>query len=149
MRGTICRTSDLLLRSEPIGQKNPEISLFRLGFGDRVREILFRVPVMTVSTPILLSIAVLFVAMTAVGIYPVLRLIRIHEARHELKRGSASFLRSLAGWSVIALWIGATWFFATIIGDWWATDDLAGAVDRAMLRLYVLLEILAALAASD
>jgi hypothetical protein len=104
---------------------------------------------MPVSAPILLSIAILFVAMTAAGVYPVLRLIRIHEAQHELKQGSASFLRSLAGWSIIAVWIGAAWFFATIIGDWAVTDDLAGAIDRAMVRLYVLLEILAMLAASD
>jgi hypothetical protein len=87
--------------------------------------------------------------MTALGIPQVLRLIRIAEAKHELKLGSASFIRTLAGWSVIAVWIGATWFFATIIGDWAMTGDLAGAVDRGMLRLYVLLEILATLASSD
>jgi len=104
---------------------------------------------MTLTAPLLASIAVLFAAMTAIGIAPVLRLIRIREARHELKRGSASFIRTLAGWSVIAVWIGGTWFQATILGDWGATGDLAGAIDRGMLRLYVLLEILAALAASD
>lgn len=104
---------------------------------------------MTVTPAILASVAVLFVSMTAAGIAPVLRLIRISEAKHELKRGSASFIRTLAGWSVIAVWIGATWFSATIIGDWAVTGDLAGAIDRGMLRLYVLLEILAALAASD
>jgi hypothetical protein len=87
--------------------------------------------------------------MTALGIPPVLRLIRITRRKHELKQGSASFIRSLAGWSVIAVWIGATWFFATIIGDWAITGDLAGAIDRGMVRLYVLLEILAMLASSD
>jgi hypothetical protein len=104
---------------------------------------------MILTAPILLSIATLFVSMTALGIPQVLRLIRIAEAKHELKLGSASFIRTLAGWSVIAVWIGATWFFATIIGDWAMTGDLAGAVDRGMLRLYVLLEILATLASSD
>ncbi len=104
---------------------------------------------MALSAPVLLSIAVLFAAMTALGIWPVLRLIRINEAKHELKLGSASFIRTLAGWSIIAVWIGGTWFFATIIGDWAMTGDLAGAIDRGMLRLYVLLEILATLAASD
>lgn len=104
---------------------------------------------MFVSAPILGSIAILFAASTVIGIFPVLRLIRINEAKHELKQGSASFIRTLAGWSVIAMWIGATWFCATIIGDWAATGDLDGAVERGMLRLYVLLEILAALAASD
>jgi hypothetical protein len=104
---------------------------------------------MMLSTPILLSLVVLFAASTAIGILPVLRLIRINEAKHELKQGSASFIRTLAGWSVIAVWIGGTWFCATIIGDWAVTGDLAGAIDRGMLRLYVLLEILATLAASD
>ena len=104
---------------------------------------------MTLSAPILLSIAVLFAAMTAIGMSQVRRLIRISEARHELKHGSASFLRMLSGWSVIAIWIGATWFFATIIGDWAVTADLAGAIDRGMFRLYVLLEILSVLASSD
>lgn len=104
---------------------------------------------MTVIAPVLLSVAVLFLAMTALGIWPVLRLIRIHEAKHELRRGSASVIRTLAGWSIIAVWIGATWFLATIIGDWAVSGDLAGAVERGMLRLYVLLEILSMLAASD
>jgi hypothetical protein len=104
---------------------------------------------MTITAPIALAIAVLFAASTAIGILPVLRLIRINEAKHELKRGSASFIRTLAGWSIIAVWIGGTWFVATILGDWAATGDLAGAIDRGMLRLYVLLEILATLAASD
>lgn len=104
---------------------------------------------MMLTVPILLSLSVVFVASTAIGIFPVLRLIRINEAKHELKQGSASFIRMLAGWSVIAMWIGATWFCATIIGDWAMSGDLDGAIDRGMLRLYVLLEILAALAASD
>lgn len=104
---------------------------------------------MTQTLPILLSVAVLFAVMTALGIPQVQRLIRIGEARHELRQGSASFIRTLSGWSVIAVWIGATWFLATIIGDWAVTGDLAGAIDRGMLRLRILLEILAALASSD
>ena len=54
------------------------------------------------------------------------KLIRVHEAKHELKRGSAGFLRSVSGWSMIALWLMAVWFLATIIGDWGATGDLDG-----------------------
>jgi hypothetical protein len=121
----------------------------RLRFPARLRGRNRLTVAMILSAPILLSIATLFVSMTALGIPQVLRLIRIAEAKHELKLGSASFIRTLAGWSVIAVWIGATWFFATIIGDWAMTGDLAGAVDRGMLRLYVLLEILATLASSD
>jgi len=46
-------------------------------------------------------------------------------------------------------WVMAVWFVATVIGDWWATEDLAGAMDRAWLRLRILLEIAAAIAESD
>ncbi|APE43297.1 hypothetical protein BOO69_07590 [Sulfitobacter alexandrii] len=86
---------------------------------------------------------------TAVGILPVIKLIRVYEARHELRPGSAGRLRSVAGWAVIAFWLMATWFLATIIGDWHMSGDLAGAVDRSWLRLRILLEIAAALGDND
>ncbi|MCV3270952.1 hypothetical protein [Roseobacter sinensis] len=86
---------------------------------------------------------------TWLGISPVRRLIRIYEAKHELKHGSAGWLRSLSGWSLIALWLLATWFVATIIGDWGATGDLPGAMDRSWLRLRIILEILIAILESD
>ena len=91
----------------------------------------------------------LFIVSTAIGVGMVRKLIQVHEARHELKRGSAGFLRTISGWSMIALWLMAVWFFATIIGDWGATGDLDGAIERGLLRLYVLLEIAAALLDSD
>lgn len=90
-----------------------------------------------------------FIASTAVGVGMVKKLIRVHEAKHELKRGSAGFLRSVSGWSMIALWLMAVWFLATIIGDWGATGDLDGAMARGWLRLRILLEIAAALMESD
>ncbi len=92
---------------------------------------------------------ILFAGSTFLGIIPVRKLIEVSEARHELRQGSAGFLRSIRGWSVIALWLAATWFLATIVGDWSATGDLEGAVDRSWLRLRILLEILAALTESD
>jgi len=82
---------------------------------------------------------------TLVGFRPVKKLIQIREAKHELKHGSAGFIRSTSGWFVIALWLAFTWFVATILGDWWATGDLQRAIDRGWLRLQILLEILAAL----
>lgn len=91
----------------------------------------------------------LFIVSTAIGVGMVRKLIQVQEARHELKRGSAGFLRTISGWSMIALWLMAVWFFATIIGDWGATGDLDGAIERGWLRLYVLLEIAAALLDSD
>ena len=92
---------------------------------------------------------VLFAGSTAIGIAPVRKLIVVREAKNELRHGSAGFLRSLAGWSWIIFWLATTWFLATIIGDWGATDDLNGAIARAALRLRILLEILAAVADSD
>ncbi len=81
---------------------------------------------------------------TCVGVYPIKKLITIQEAKHELKHGSPGFLRSFSGILIIALWFMATWFFATIIGDWYNTDDLAGAISRSRHRLEILLRILAA-----
>ena len=98
--------------------------------------------------PILAGLALMALA-TAIGIGPVRKTIHVREAQHELKQGSAGWIRSISGWSMIAFWIMATWFFATIIGDWAVTGDLEGAFDRSMLRLRILLEIAAAIADSD
>ncbi len=97
----------------------------------------------------LLCAALLLALSTAVGMPAVVKLIRVREAKHELRQGSAGAIRTISGWSLIAFWLMATWFCATILGDWHVTDDLAGAVDRAWLRLRILLEIAAALAESD
>lgn len=93
--------------------------------------------------------AVLFALSTLIGMVPVVKLIKVREAKHELKQGSAGFLRTMSGWAVIAFWLMATWFFATIIGDWGTTGDLEGAIARSWLRLRILLEIAAALGDSD
>lgn len=97
----------------------------------------------------LIATLVLMALSTALGMAQVKKLIEIHEARHELKHGSAGFIRSIAGWSFIAFWGMGVWFVATIIGDWGATGDLHAAMDRAWLRLRILLEIAAALAEHD
>jgi len=91
-----------------------------------------------------LGALVLLAVSTVLGVAPVKKLIQVQEAKHELKHGSAGFIRTTAGWFVIVLWLAFTWFGATILGDWWAFGDLAGAIDRGWLRLQVLLEILAA-----
>ena len=98
--------------------------------------------------PVLAGLAVL-AAGTLLGIWPVRKLIVVAEAKHELRHGSAGFLRSLSGWSFIVFWLMAVWFGGTIIGDWAVTGDLEGALDRAWLRLQILLEIAAAIAESD
>lgn len=86
---------------------------------------------------------------TAIGIPMIRKTVMVHEAKHELRQGSAGFIRNLAGWSVIGFWLLATWFAATIIGDWGNTGDLDGAIARSWLRLQIVLEIAAALAQSD
>lgn len=92
-----------------------------------------------------LLVPVLLALSSLVGLGPVRKLIQVREAKHELKHGSAGFIRTTSGWFVIVLWLAFTWFAATILGDWWATGDLDGALERAWLRLQILLEILAAL----
>lgn len=86
---------------------------------------------------------------TLIGVPSVKKLITVYEAKHELKQGSTGWLRSIAGWSMIAFWLMSTWFIATIIGDWGATGDLDGAINRSWLRLRLLLEIASAIASSD
>lgn len=98
--------------------------------------------------PLFAALALVSVS-TLIGVTSVKKLITVYEAKHELKQGSTGWLRSLAGWSMIAFWLMTTWFLATIIGDWGATGDLDGAINRSWLRLRVLLEIASAIASSD
>lgn len=92
---------------------------------------------------------VLFAVSTGIGVPMVRKLIQVQEARHELKQGSAGFLRSISGWSMIAIWLLGVWFLSTIVGDWGATGDLDGALARSWLRLRIILEIAVALMESD
>ena len=87
----------------------------------------------------------LFFAATAIGMARVVKIITVYEAKHELKQGSAGWIRSISGWSMIVVWVLVTWFLATIIGDWFVSGDLEQAFDRSLVRLWVILEILAAL----
>ncbi len=92
----------------------------------------------------LLAAAVLIAVSAGLGILPMRKTIQMSEARHELKHGSASFLRAMSGWFFILVWIATTWFVATVLGDWWITSDWNGAVSRGIRRLEVLLHVLAA-----
>lgn len=94
----------------------------------------------------LLAMIVLIGLAAGIGTQPMKKLIQMHEARHELKHGSAGFIRTMSGWFIIVLWLAATWFFASILGDWWAFGDIGAAIERSLLRLELLLHILAALA---
>ncbi|MEM7723972.1 MAG: hypothetical protein AAF376_16605 [Pseudomonadota bacterium] len=99
--------------------------------------------------PVVLAGLALFAMATFIGMIPAKKLIDMNEAQHELRVGSANYLRRLAGWSVIGLWILATWFFATILGDWGVTGDFEDALERSYVRLLVLVEIAIALAEAD
>lgn len=103
---------------------------------------------LSLAAPALSALALVAFA-TVAGIPAVRKLITVYEAKHELKQGSTGFLRSIGGWSMIAFWLMTTWFVATIIGDWGATGDLDGAIERSWLRLRVLLEIAAAIMSED
>jgi len=92
-----------------------------------------------------IGLALLVTLSTAIGLIPMRKLIEVREAKHELKQGSAGFIRTTSGWFVIVLWLAFSWFLATVLGDWWASGDLGGAIDRGLIRLEILLEILAAL----
>ena len=91
-------------------------------------------------TPLLLFV-LLFIASSAIGVTSVKKMIQVREAKHELKHGSAGFLRSVAGWSFIAFWAMATWFVSTVLGDWQMSGDVEGALEHGALRLRVLVEI--------
>ena len=67
---------------------------------------------------------------TAIGITPVKKMIHVREARHELRHGSAGWLRGIGGWSIIAFWLIGTWFLATVVGDWAVSGDLGGAMQK-------------------
>ena len=94
--------------------------------------------------PILATLLIIGIA-SGVGIHPIRKLIQVQEAKHELKHGSAGFLRTMSGWFIIVIWLAVTWFAATVTGDWWATGDLGGAIERGWYRLELLLIILEAL----
>ena len=98
--------------------------------------------------PVLAGFALL-AASTAIGIPMIRKMVMVREAKHELREGSAGFLRSIAGWAVVAIWVLGTWYVATIVGDWFMTGDLAGAVERSMRRLQVVFEIVIALMATN
>jgi hypothetical protein len=103
---------------------------------------------MSIVFPIFATL-ILFGAATACGMYPVRKLIEIYEGRRELKQGSTGWIVTLGGWSIIGIWVLMTWFCATVIGNWGATGDFDGAIDRSLVRLYVIMEIILLMLESD
>ncbi|MEO0486618.1 MAG: hypothetical protein AAF092_11960 [Pseudomonadota bacterium] len=102
-------------------------------------------PLADLLLPALAALALL-AGGTLVGYGASKKLITMGEARHGLKQGSASQLRALAGWFWVLLWLAVLWFGGTIIGNWGATGDLEGAINRSELRLWLLIELIGAAA---
>jgi hypothetical protein len=100
---------------------------------------------MVTSIGPLIATILLICSAAALGLYPIRKLIQVREAKHELKHGSAGFLRTMSGWIIIAIWLAAIWFIATILGDWWAFGNLDAALVRSLRRLELILIILEAL----
>ena len=96
------------------------------------------------TSPIFAALA-LFGLSTYFGLLPIYRLIQMHEARHELRASSASYLRRAGGWIIVAVWLGSVLFCAVFIGDWWITGDHAAAMARAVHRIGLLFQLLASL----
>jgi hypothetical protein len=97
----------------------------------------------------MIAALILFGLSTAIGMFNVVKIITIYEAKHELRHGSAGWIRAISGWSLIIIWVLVTWFLSTIIGNWYISGDLEGAMERAELRFWVMLEIISAVADSD
>lgn len=97
----------------------------------------------------IIAALILFGLAMAVGMFNVVKIITIYEAKHELRHGSAGWIRAISGWSLIVIWVLVTWFLSTVIGDWYVSGDIEGAMARAELRLWVMLEIISAVVESD
>lgn len=98
---------------------------------------------MLINASVLFAAAILFGASTYLGMIPVHRMIQRREAQHELRMGSASYFRRMGGLVFVAVWLITVIFLSTIIGDWAVTDDLDAAMDRAGLRIGLLLRFAA------
>lgn len=100
---------------------------------------------MLTNISVLVAAAVLFAFSTYLGLIPVHRMIQRREAQHELRLGSASYFRRMGGLFFVFIWIITVIFLSTILGDWGATGDLEAAMDRAGLRIGLLLQFAASL----
>ncbi len=93
----------------------------------------------------ILSLTALWVFATVGGIVPVRKLIQMREARHELKKGSAGYLRIMGRWALVLIWALIVWYLATVLGDWSVSGDFDGAVARSMNRLEAIFRLVVAL----
>jgi hypothetical protein len=78
------------------------------------------------------------------GLIPIHRMIHMHEARDELRQGSASRLRRAERWGVIAVWLAVVLSCLVFSGDWAATGDYQSTTERAAQRTDLLINLLVA-----
>ena len=100
---------------------------------------------MLTNASVLIAATILFSFSTYLGLIPVHRMIQRREAQHELRWGSASYVRRMGGLFIIFVWVITVIFLSMIIGDWGVTGDLDAALDRAGLRIGLLIKMAASL----
>lgn len=101
---------------------------------------------MLTNASMLFAAAVLFGFSTYLGLIPMHRMIQRREAQHELRSGSASYLRRTGGLLMVAAWLATLFFAATILGDWGFTGDLDAALGRAGERVALMVRLAASAA---
>ena len=86
-----------------------------------------------------------FVIILVSGVHVVRKLTLALEGKYEFKGDSISKRSRLAGFTVFFLWVmfaSVNWSFAF---DWFLSGSIEYAYDRLWIKVYVILEILAAL----
>lgn len=89
------------------------------------------------------------VGLSLIGIYPARKFFQVIEAKGEMRAQSPSLLRSIRGWSIVAIWVVLTAYSGSFFGDWIKTGDLDGATERLIARGRIVIEVVAMIAASD
>ena len=98
---------------------------------------------MILDASFLFSAVALFGLSTYFRLLPVHRMIQRREAHHELRSGSASYLRRMGDAILFVTWIIVVLCLSSILGDWAVTGDLDAAMDRAGRRAAVLFKLAA------
>ncbi|SLN17715.1 hypothetical protein ROG8370_00521 [Roseovarius gaetbuli] len=93
--------------------------------------------------------ALAILSLTVIGVWPARKFFEVLEAKSEMRAQSPSLLRTLRGWSIVAIWVVLTAYCGSFFGDWAKTGDLDGASERMMARGRIVIEAVAMIAASD
>ena len=97
----------------------------------------------------LIYAALAIMTLTLIGVWPVRKFFEVIEAKSEMRAQSPSLLRTIRGWSIIAIWMVLTAYCGSFFGDWAKTGDLDGASERMLARGRIVVEAVVMIAASD